>query len=88
MQLETLAGLVSETRPEDFQRFAGSDRYHISSRFRADRRSLKNLGRVYYNHRDLKISFHRRLLGASIFYDSDDRTLLIRDVPEELERQL
>jgi len=52
------------------------------------RRSLKQFIQLQGNMKGLSISFQRKLLGSSVFFDPDTGVLTITDIPAQLREQL
>jgi len=52
------------------------------------RRSLKQFVQLQGNMNGLSISFQKKLLGSSVFFDADTGVLTITDVPSQLREQL
>lgn len=88
VHLDELSRAIDEENPDSFFEFANGEEHRLSNVFDPDRATLRQLKRFQGKDQKLSIAFDQDLLGVRVIYDSEERTLLIRNLPDELARQL
>lgn len=86
--LEQVAFLLNPDEPEGFRRYLHKNDFEISSSFEGYKRELESLVMLSYSSKDFTIKFHHDLLNRAIYYDRDDKKLIISELPEPLIEEL
>lgn len=71
-----------------FLEIADSDSFKMEKEIFVEKAALKKLTRLSGSSRALTLSFDSELLGESIVYDADSGSLVIKDLPKSLLKQL
>ena len=88
ISLSHISSMIDEKNPDLFQKFAASEKYGVSALIKGHRQTLKSLKFYVYRSKKLSIEFDSSLMDQSIFYNEKKNELRIKDVPEELKKQL
>lgn len=88
VSLEELSKLIDDDQPRAFYDHIRNKDYGLSPEIPADKRTLNQFRRYTGRAEGLSITFESHLLGSKIEYDSENGTLLIRQVPTQLLDQL
>ncbi|WEK20463.1 MAG: nucleoid-associated protein [Candidatus Pedobacter colombiensis] len=89
VRLSQISYLLDEEEPNAFSNFASSEDYRVSEVVKTDTKVLKSLHFVDYRSNDLTLIFNTDLItNKRIDYNSKNKTLLIKDLPEELIKEL
>jgi len=90
VSLEEISLELNPKEPHDFLEFSNNERYRLSGNFEPHMDTLRRLYRFYGKAKGgkLKISFDSDLLDDSIVYNKTNKTLLIKDIPEDLKMEL
>ncbi|WP_288459268.1 nucleoid-associated protein [uncultured Chryseobacterium sp.] len=86
--LNEISKIVDEDNPENFEHFAGDEKYSVNPIISIDRNVIKILTKTKYKSEDFLIEFDNILLGNKIKYNKEDNSLLIEDIPIELSQQI
>ncbi|MCW8966886.1 MAG: nucleoid-associated protein [Candidatus Pacearchaeota archaeon] len=86
--LSALSAYIDPENPESFFEFANGEPHQVDTVVTPDRNTYKRLQYISHSKGELKISFPRTMLQDTIDYNSNDGTLLIKDLPDELKKQL
>lgn len=88
IDLNVVSTLIYKDDPEAFRTFAIGEEYQVSATFKGHN-TLKTLKYLRYHSSDLSIEFDRKLLQTKrLIYDGKKNTLLINNVPQELQVEL
>ncbi|WOD07484.1 nucleoid-associated protein [Marinomonas sp. GJ51-6] len=71
-----------------FLEIADSDSFKMEKEIFVEKAALKKLTRLSGSSRALTLSFDSELLGESVVFDADSGTLVIKDLPKSLLKQL
>ena len=88
ISLAHISSMIDEENPDLFQKFASTEKYGVSALIKGHRQTLKSLKFYVYRSKKLSIEFDSSLMDQSIFYNEKKNELRIKDVPEELKKQL
>lgn len=87
--LDQISFLVNEDDPESFTTFASAETYGVSEIVKPDNAVLRSLQYIDYRSPDLTISFSKnKLSNKEIIYNSQNKSLTIKGLPEDLINQL
>jgi nucleoid-associated protein len=67
---------------------ADSDSFKMEKEIFVEKAALKKLTRLSGSSRALTLSFDSELLGESVVFDADSGTLVIKELPKSLLKQL
>ena len=88
INLDVVSTLIAKENPEAFRDFAIGEEYQVSATFKGHN-TLKSLKYLRYSSTDLSIEFDRKLLQTKqVIYDANKNTLLIKNVPQQLQTEL
>lgn len=82
--LSAISSIINPDDPEEFQEFASQEEYGVNPFFSGNKRVLKSLERFKYSDDQIHLEFDNQLLDKSVFYDSRNKTLTFRDLPQDL----
>jgi len=80
--------MIDEDSPDAFQKFAASEKYAVSAYVKGHKQTLKSLKFYVYRSTKLTIEFDSSVINESIFYNANKNELRIKNVPDELRKQL
>ncbi|MCB5162187.1 nucleoid-associated protein [Marinomonas algarum] len=83
-----VASSFSVEQANKFLEIADSDHFKMEKEIFVEKAALKKLTRLSGSSRALTMSFDSDLLGESIAFDPDTGTLLIKEIPKSLLKQL
>ena len=86
--LDELSELIDEDRPKTFYDFIRNNDYDLSAEIPADKRTLNQFRRFTGRAEGMSISFESHMLGSTIKYDAEARSLLLLDLPTQLRDKL
>lgn len=87
--LDQISFLVNEEDPELFAVFASTEKYGVGEIVKPDTAVLRSLQYIEYRSPDLTISFSKTKLNRKeITYNSQNKSLIIKGLPEDLINQL
>jgi len=87
--LDQISYLVNEEDPERFATFASAEKYGVGEIVKPDNAVLRSLQYIDYRSPDLTISFSKTKLNKrEIIYNSQNKSLTIKGLPEDLINQL
>jgi nucleoid-associated protein len=87
--LDQISYLVNEEDPERFATFASDETYGVGEIVKPDNAVLRSLQYIDYKSPDLTISFSKnKLSNKEIIYNSQNKSLTIKGLPEDLIKQL
>ncbi|MBJ7537598.1 nucleoid-associated protein [Marinomonas transparens] len=92
LEMKALASEVesrfSVEQANKFLEIADSDSFQMEKEIFVEKAALKKLTRLSGSSRALTLSFDSDLLGESVVFDADSGTLVIKDLPKSLLKQL
>lgn len=88
VDLRSLSAEMSEQSPEKFFDYLGDSESEFEPSVPVDARRMKQMIRFSGSMKGVSISFSEFMLGEQIVYDSQQESLLIRDLPPTLKKQL
>ncbi|WP_297334775.1 nucleoid-associated protein, partial [Flavobacterium sp.] len=88
ISLDHVSSIIDNDNPERFSQFAAGENYRVSSSIKGNKKALKDLKYYVYKSKKLRLEFDSALVNDQIFYNSEDNTITITDVPDELQEQL
>lgn len=90
--LDSLSTMLDEQfKPENVGKFleiAQSEPYYLSNEVALDKKSLRKLVRYSVTTKKMSISFDNDLLNQTVFYNSEENALTIKELPAKLRDQL
>lgn len=86
--LEHVSSLIDPENPGLFSEFASDETHGVDANIKGHLSTLRDLKYYSYKSENLNISFDSKLVGQTIFYYPDLNELKIKEVPENLKRQL
>lgn len=88
ISLSAISALINPENPDEFQEFASSEENEVDEIISGDKTILKTLNYVKYRTPDLTVEFNNKLIGVQIFYSDKKNELTIKNVPDELRKQI
>lgn len=88
ISLSHISSMIDEDNPDLFQQYAASEKYGVSSYVKGHRQTLKSLKFYVYRSKKLTIEFDSSLINESVFYNENKNELRIKNIPDELRKQL
>ena len=88
IQLSVVSALLDPDNPTDFQEFASDENYGVSAVISGDRTKIKPLKYVMYKGKQISVEFDCSLLGKDVIYNSQKKTLTLKNLPQELISQI
>lgn len=88
ISLSHISSMINNEEPQLFQKFASGEDYGVSANIKGHRQTLKSLKYYSYKSKALSISFDSNLINERVFYNEDDNSLRITNIPDELKYQL
>jgi nucleoid-associated protein YejK len=88
IQLAVVSALLDPDNPTAFQEFASDEQYGVSAVISGDRNKIKPLKYVMYKGKQLSVEFDCSLLGKDIIYNSEEQILTLRNLPQDLIKQI
>ena len=88
VNLDSLSAIIYPEDPLEFKNFACSEDYQVSAAFKTDPSIIKQIRYIKYQSKNFKIEFEQSMLRSSIIYDENSNELLIKNIPEDLRKEL
>ncbi len=88
VQMEELAEHISVPEQPHFTHFARTTQPEIKTEWIPDKAQLKNYVRISGRDEQLSMSFASACLGNTIVYDTEDDSLIIKNIPASLKAKL
>lgn len=86
--LDSLSAIIYPDDPLEFKNFACSEDYQVSAVFKTDPSIIKQIRYIKYQSKNFKIEFEQSMLRSSIIYDENLNELLIKNIPDDLRKEL
>lgn len=88
ISLSHISSMINNEEPQLFQEFASDENYGVSANIKGHRQTLKSLKYYSYKSKSLSLSFDSKLINERVFYNEEDNSLKIINIPDELKYQL
>lgn len=88
ISLSHISSLIDEDNPDSFKKFAANEKYGVSAFVKGHKQTLKSLKFYVYRSKKLTIEFDSSLINESVFYNENKNELRIKNIPDELRKQL
>lgn len=88
VDLRSLSAELNQQSPEKFFDYVGTLEAEIEPSMPLDGRRMKQMIRFSGSMKGISISFSEFMLGEQVIYDSGQESLLVRDLPPTLKKQL
>ncbi|MCL6416064.1 nucleoid-associated protein YejK [Aestuariirhabdus sp. Z084] len=86
--IKELSGYLDEEEPDHFARFVNTRDYDVVEEVQPEKSQLQQLVRYSGRAKGLSLSFNAHHLGDTVRYDSEQQTLTITNIPDNLKKQL
>jgi nucleoid-associated protein len=86
--VDELSRVIDPADPEAFLEFAQQPQYRITNGFAVDHTSIQRLQKFTWRDKGVAVTFDLALLNRRVMFNSERNELLIREVPDEIAKQL